>query len=340
MSVVDDPLTMEAIVQRAYGRPRDVLEPAVVERPVQGDDEVLIAVKATSVNTPDWVTVTGVPKVLRLQFGIRRPRTSIRGTDVAGIVEAVGANVTDLEVGDEVFGSAWANSISTRAGTFAQYSVAPASQLVRKPAFLSFEEAAASVMSGLTALIAMKQVAAVGPGTTVLVNGASGGVGLFAVQIAKALGAEVTGVCSTRNLDLVRVAGADRVVDYTFADFTRGDARYDVILDNVLNHPPSQVARALAPKGVLIPNSVGSDGGWFAGLPRMGRAVLLRLRSTDVRFATCVVNRENLQALLELIEIGAARVILDDVYPMARAAEAVEHMLSHRARGKIVVSQP
>jgi NADPH:quinone reductase-like Zn-dependent oxidoreductase len=199
-------------------------------------------VRATSVNTPDWITVTGVPYILRLRSGLRGPKTPVRGTDVAGIVEAVGASVTDLEPGAEVFGSSWAGSLAAP-GTFAELTVAPASQLIPKPAGVSFEEAAASVMSGVTALIAMRDVGRVGPGTRLLINGASGGVGTFAVQIAKAFAAEVTGVCSTRNLELVRSLGADQVIDYTKEDFTRGERRYDVILDNVMNHPPSATAR-------------------------------------------------------------------------------------------------
>jgi NADPH:quinone reductase-like Zn-dependent oxidoreductase len=173
-----------------------------VQRPAVGDHDVLIWVRATSVNIPDWSTVTGLPYLTRLKSGLRRPSTPVRGSDVAGVVEAVGRNVTDLQPGDEVFGSLWDNTI-TQAGTFAEYSVAPASRLIKKPASLTFQEAAASVMSGLTALIALREVGRVGPGTRVLINGASGGVGTLAVQIAKAIGADVTGVCSTRNLELV-----------------------------------------------------------------------------------------------------------------------------------------
>ncbi len=213
-------MEMEAITQKGYGAPERVLELEKVDRPSVGDDDVLIRMRATSVNTPDWITVAGVPYILRLQSGLRRPSTPVRGTDVAGVVEAVGKNVTDLQPGDEVFGSSWADTLANRAGTFAEFTVAPASQLINKPVGLTFEEAAASVMSGLTALIAVRDVGRVGPGTRVLINGASGGVGTLAVQIAKALGAEVTGVCSTRNLELVRSLGADQVIDYTDEDFT------------------------------------------------------------------------------------------------------------------------
>ena len=328
---------MKAVVQKGYGPPERVLRQAEIDPPPVGDDDVLVRVRATSVNTPDWITVTGIPYVLRLRSGVRGPKTPVRGTDVAGVVDAVGGNVTDLQPGDEVFGSAWADSFDT-AGTFAELTVAPADQLTRKPVGLSFEEAAASVMSGLTALLAVRDVAGVGPGTSLLVNGAAGGVGTFAVQFARALGAEVTGVCSTRNVELVRSLGADHVVDYTREDFTRGERRYDVVLDNVLNHPPKAVARALGPGGILIPNSVGNTGGLLAGLPRMGRAALMGKGSVDVRFVSCEVNRENLDALASLLESGAARVVVDEIYPLAEAGKAVARMLEHRARGKVVIA--
>jgi NADPH:quinone reductase-like Zn-dependent oxidoreductase len=215
---------MKAVVQTGYGEPERVLRLQEVERPPVGADGVLIRVKATSVNTPDWIAVAGVPYVLRLQSGLRRPRTPVRGTDVTGVVEEVGSDVTDLRAGDEVFGSLWKNGRAAHPpGTFAEYTVAPATQVVEKPAGLSFEEAGAAVMSGLTALSAMRDVGRVGQGTRVLINGASGGVGTFAVQVANALGAEVTGVCSTRNLELVRSLGADHVIDHTEQDFTRGE---------------------------------------------------------------------------------------------------------------------
>ena len=328
---------MKAIVQQGYGMPERVLRLEDVERPPLGVDDVLVRVRATSVNTPDWITVTGIPYVLRLRSGLRRPRTPVRGTDVAGVVEAVGENVTDLRPGDEVVGSAWAAALAT-SGTFAELSAVPASKLIEKPAGLTFEEAAASVMSGLTALIAMRDAGKVERGTRVLINGASGGVGTFAVQIAHALGAEVTGVCSTGNLELVKSLGADHVIDYTREDFTRGERRYDVVLDNVLNHPPSQTAKVLTPTGTFIPNSVGNTGGLFAGLPRMARAAVMGKRSTNVQFVACVVDRENLAALAALLESGEATVVIDRVYPLAEAAQAVAHMLGHHARGKVVIA--
>ncbi|MGH2451610.1 MAG: NAD(P)-dependent alcohol dehydrogenase [Candidatus Limnocylindria bacterium] len=328
---------MKAIAQERYGAPESVLQVGEIDRPSPGGDDVLIRVRATSVNTPDWITVTGVPYILRLRSGLRRPRTRVRGTDVAGFVEAVGKNVTDLEPGDEVFGSSWAGTLTTP-GTFAEFTVAPASGLIMKPAGLTFEEAAASVMSGLTALIAIRDVGKVGPGTRVLINGASGGVGTFAVQIARVLGAEVTGVSSTRNLELLRSLGADHVIDYTKEDFTRAERRYDVILDNVMNHRPSATARVLSPTGIFIPNSVGNTGGLLAGLPRMARAALMGRGSTNVQFVTLVVSRENLDALPALVESGEVKVVIDEVYPLSEAANAVAHMLSHHARGKVAIA--
>jgi NADPH:quinone reductase-like Zn-dependent oxidoreductase len=329
---------MRAIVQDGYGAPERVLRLDHVDRPHVGAEDVLIRVRATSVNTPDWLTVTGVPYVLRLRSGLRRPSQPIRGSDVAGVVEAAGRDVTDLRPGDEVLGSLWEGST----GAFAEYTTAAASRVVTKPAGLSFAEAAASVMTGLTALLAMRDAGGVGPGTRVLINGASGGVGTMAVQIAKSLGAEVTGVCSTRNVELVCSLGADHVIDYTKEDFTQSQLRYDAVLDNVLNHPPSATARVLAPQGVLIPNSIGNTGGLLgglvAGLPRLGRAALMGRGATKVRLVTQVVNRENLSALVRLLESGQVKVVIDKAFPLDEAAGAVAHMLGHHARGKVGIT--
>jgi NADPH:quinone reductase-like Zn-dependent oxidoreductase len=329
--------TMTAIVQRGYGRPRQVLASAEVPRPVVGDDDVLIRMRATSVNTPDWVAVAGIPYVIRLRFGLRGPKAPIRGTDLAGVVEAVGDGVTDVAIGQEVFGSSWVDDTVDSSGSFAQFAIAPASQVLPKPPQLTFVQSAAAVMSGLTALAAMRDVGRVGPGIRVLVNGASGGVGTFAVQIAKAFGAHVTGVCSTRNVEMVRGLGADAVIDYTQRDFTREAARYDVILDNVMNHRPSVTARALARGGVFIPNSVGNTGGLLAGLPRMAQAVLLGRGSTRVQFARCVMDRDNLAALADLLVSGDVTTVIDGTYALEDAADAVDRMLTHRARGNIAI---
>jgi NADPH:quinone reductase-like Zn-dependent oxidoreductase len=337
-SVDDTPTTMKAVVQGRYGAPQEVLKLARIERPAPGADEVLVRVRATSVNTPDLVAVTGMPRILRLKTGLLRPGTAIRGTDVAGVIEAVGRNVTHVERGDEVFGSVWDNEPVQEAGTFAQFAVVPSAQVVRKPAGVSFEEAAAAVMAGVTALNAIRDVGNVTRGTRVLVNGASGGVGTMAVQIATVLGAEVTGVCSHRNAELVSSLGADHVIDYTESDYTQGSERYDVVLDNVMNHPPAATARVLAAGGMFIPNSVGTSGGFFGGLPRMARASLLGRRgAVRLGTATCVVNRDNLAALATLLQSRDVRVSIDRTYPLDNAAEAVAHMLSHHARGKVAI---
>lgn len=328
---------MKAIVQRNYGSPAAVLALGETAAPGYRGDEVRIRVKAASVNTPDWIAVTGTPYVLRFVFGLLRPTRRIRGTDVAGIVEAVGEDVRDLKVGDEVFGSTYTSDLRNE-GSFAELAVAPAEQLVSKPRSLSFEHAAGAVMSGLTAMIAICDVAKVEPGMRVLINGASGGVGLFAVQFAKALGAEVTGVCSTRNLDLVRSAGADHVIDYTGERWIDTGVRYDVVLDNVMNHWPRATMRLLTPGGVLLPNSVGPGGGFFAGLFRM-LAAYLRGRGTGrVRFVECDYRRDKLVELHEWLESGRVQVIVDTVYRWEDAARAVEHMARRRARGKIVIT--
>lgn len=331
---------MRAIVQERYGPPEQALRLKEIDRPAPGPRDVLVRVRASTVNTPDWAAVTGVPYLLRLQTGLRPPADAVRGSDLAGIVEAVGPEVTDLRPGDEVFGSVWADGFPVN-GTFAEYAVAPADRLVPKPPGIGFEAAAAAVMSGLTALCAMRDTAEVKEGTRVLVNGASGGVGTFAVQIAAHCGAEVTGVCGPDNVDLVRKLGARQVVDYTRADFTEARERYDVILDNVLNHPPSRTARALAPGGVLIPNSLGNSGGLFAGLGRMARAKLLGAAGrADVRFSPCTVDREHLTDLADLLVSGAVTTVIDRTYPLAETAAAVAHMLGHHARGNIAIAVP
>jgi NADPH:quinone reductase-like Zn-dependent oxidoreductase len=329
--------TMKAIVQDGYGAPGHVLKLTETDLPSVGENEVLIHVRATSVNTPDWAAVAGIPYVLRMKSGLRGPSTPVRGTDVAGVVEAVGTKVNKLQPGDEVFGSLWDNTL-TSSGTFAEFTAVPASRLVKKPVSLTFEEAAASVMSGITALLAIRDAGRVESGTRVLINGASGGVGTLAVQIAKALGAEVTGVCGTRNIELIRSLGADHVIDYTQEDFTRSEQRYDVILDNVMNHSPSRTVRLLAPGGKLIPNSIGNTGRLLGGLPRVARAALMARGSTNVQFVTCAINHENLDTLADLLESGDVKVIIDKTYALGDAADAVAHMLAHHARGKVVIA--
>ena len=300
---------MKAVVQRRYGPP-EVLEYTDVGRPVVGDGDVLVRVRAASVHPGDYFVMTGVPSIVRLAFGLRRPRHPIPGRDLAGVVAAVGKDVTDLQPGDEVFG--WSTT-----GTLAEYACVPADQLVRTPANLSAGQAAAVPTSGITALQALRDIAHVQPGHTVLVTGASGGVGTFAVQIAKAFGAEVTGVCSTRNVELVRSLGAAHVIDYTRTDFTQAGRRYDVILDNVEAQSLQAVRSALAPTGTLIPNS--GRGGRRIG--PLGRIVKARARSLVTRQTlrpfTSVQKHQDLRTLTGWLEAGELTPVIDRTYRLS-----------------------
>ncbi|MFN8592141.1 MAG: NAD(P)-dependent alcohol dehydrogenase [Thermomicrobiales bacterium] len=321
---------MRAIVQHRYGPP-EVLEGADVDLPMVGDDDVLVRVSAASVHPGDYFLMTGEPYVVRLAFGLRRPRHAIPSRDLAGVVAAVGKDVADVQRGDEVFG--WSTT-----GTLAQYACVPAGQLVRTPANLSMAQAAAVPTSGLTALQALRDVAHVQPGQAVLITGASGGVGTFAVQIAKALGAEVTGVCSTRNMDRVRSLGADHVIDYTRTDFTRAGLRYDAILDNVEVQPLAAVRRALTPTGVLIPNS-GRGGRVIGPLARIvkARAWSLFTRQTLRPFFS-VEKRQDLLDLADLLAAGHLTPVIDRTYPLREAAEALRYVGAGHTRGKVVVT--
>jgi len=325
---------MRAIVQDEYGTP-DVLRVEEVERPRLTDDGVLVRVHAASVNPPDIAGVTGVPFVARAAFGLRRPRTPVRGCDLAGVVEQVGKDVAGLRVGDEVFGE-----VHPQAGAFAEVAAATPDQLVPKPAGLTFEEAAAVPMSGLTALRALRDVACVRPGQTVLITGAGGGIGTFAVQIAKAMGAEVTGVCSTGKLDLVRSLGADHVVDYTRKDFAEGPDRYDVIFDNVLRHTLTQLVRVVNRDGTLIPN-----GGQFWKRWMGGAGVIVvkgPLLSLVVPQRVCSVRlsqkREGLLALTELLESGRIKPVVGQTYPLGQTPAAMADFAEGHARGKLVIT--
>ena len=318
---------MKAVIQRRYGGP-ETLELEDVEQPSIGPDEVLVRVHAASVHVGDWILMTGSPFVMRLATGLRRPKNQVPGTDVAGIVEAVGTDVKRLRPGDEVFG--WG------AGAFAEYAVASEAQFVLKPAGLTFEQAAAVGVSASTALQLLRDDGKVQPGQRVLVNGASGGVGTFAVQIAKAFGAEVTGVSSTRNVDLVRSIGADHVIDYTREDFTKGTARYDLILDNVGNHSMAQTRRALTPTGTLISNGGGHRGG------KLGRTIRTMLASMVVRQqarpTVKTQNHDDLVALKELVEAGRITPVIDRTYPLGQAAAAIAHVAGGHARGTAVIT--
>jgi NADPH:quinone reductase-like Zn-dependent oxidoreductase len=327
---------MKAIVQDAYGA-ADVLELRDVDTPVVGDDDVLLRVHAAGVSYPDGVVTTGVPYILRLFAGLRRPRHGVRGTEVAGTVAEVGAKVTDLRPGDEVFG--WCGR-SADGGGFAEYARARRSLVVPKPATVTFEQAASLPVSGVTALQAVRDWARVRPGQTVLVNGASGGVGTFAVQIAKALGAQVTGVCSTRNLDLVRSIGADAVIDYTKEDFTRGSRRYDVILDvpHLATHSLAECRRALTPHGTLVPSS-NTRNRWIGGFSRVIPArVMAPLVSQRVRAPEMALRQADLIALTELIGSGKLTPVIGRTYPLREAPKAIRYLQEGHARGRIVIT--
>jgi NADPH:quinone reductase-like Zn-dependent oxidoreductase len=322
--------TMRAAVQHRYGPP-SMLEVSEVGLPLLGRGEVLVRVGAASVHPGDCFVMTGEPYVVRLVYGLRRPRHGIPGRDLAGVVAAVGTEVTAVRPGDAVFG--WST-----AGTLAEYACVPAENLVSAPPNLSVVEAAAAPTSAMTALQALRDIASVRPGQTVLVTGASGGVGSFAVQIAKAFGAEVTGVCSTRHVELVRSLGADHVVDYTRTDFTRTGKRYDVILDSVEAQPLAAVRRALTPTGTLIPNS--GRGGRLLG--PLGRIVTARVLSGFTRQRlkpfTSFAKRQDLLTLADLLTAGAVTPIIDRTYPLDDAADALRYVAAGHTRGKVVIT--
>jgi NADPH:quinone reductase-like Zn-dependent oxidoreductase len=308
------------------------MELGEVDKPVVEDDGVLLRVRAASVNPPDWAGLRGVPYIARPHFGLRRPRNPVRGSDVAGIVAAVGRNVTRLAVGDEVFGAG--------AGTFAEYAVAAEKHLAPKPAGLTFEQAAAAPMAGLTALQALRDVGRVQPGQKVLINGAGGGIGTFAVQIAKAFGADVTGVCSASKADLVRSLGADHVIDYAQEDFTRGAERYDFILDNVLNHSLSELVRALSTKGMLVPNGGQFWKRWTAstGVILIKAPLLSLVVPQQIRHVTLSSEQDALFALKELLESGKVTPAIGRSYPLSQTPEAMAYFGEGHARGKVVIT--
>jgi NADPH:quinone reductase-like Zn-dependent oxidoreductase len=324
------PNTMKAIVQRRYGA-ADVLSYEDIDKPVIKDDEVLIRVRAAAVNHADWVYVSGRPLIARLAFGLRKPKNMVRGKDVAGQVEAAGKAVTQFRPGDEVYGE-------LDAGSFAEYIAAPAGLLALKPANLTFEQAATVPVSGNTALQGLRDVGKVKPGQKVLINGASGGVGTFAVQIAKAFGAEVTGVCSTRNSELVRSLGADHVIDYTQENFTRNGLRYDLIFDMIGNHSLTECRRALTPEGTLVLSS-GTGGRVLGPMGRIVRALVLsRFVSQELRSLLLTRSQENLDALRDLIESGKVTPAIDRTYPLKETPEAIRYFAEEHARAKIAIT--
>jgi NADPH:quinone reductase-like Zn-dependent oxidoreductase len=320
---------MKAIVQDRYGS-ADVLELRDVEVPAVGPDEVLVRVHASGVGPDQWHIMTGLPYMVRPVLGFRGPRQRVRGLDVAGVVEAVGSDVSDLRVGDEVMGIA--------PGALAEYALGKAEKLVRKPERLTFEEAAAAPVSGITALRALRDKAMIRPGQRVLVIGAAGGVGTLAVQIAKAYGAHVTGVASTGKADLVRSIGADEVVDYTREDFTDGSRKWDAIVDTAGRRPLRKLRRALNPNGTLV--IVGGDGGgrWTGGFLRgVLRAPLVSLfvRQRLVGLNT-TERREDLLALAEMIERGSATPVVDRTFDLVEAADAIRYLAKGHPAGKVV----
>ena len=318
---------MQAIVQDSYGS-AEVLHPQDIELPRIADDEVLVRVRAASIHVGDWIVMTGSPFIMRFATGLRKPKNRVPGTDIAGTVEAIGTNVTRFRPGDEVFG--WG------AGAFAEFAKASEDQLVTKPSDLTFEQAAAVGVSASTALQLLRDEGHVQPGQKVLINGASGGVGTFAVQIAKALGAEVTGVTSTRNVEMVRSIGADHVIDYTQADFTEGAERYDLILDNVGNHSMARTRRALTPTGTLISNGGGHADG------KLGRTIRAMLASMVVKGQAApsvkTQNHGDLVALKGLVEAGKVTPVIDRTYPLIQAPEAIGHVAAGHARGTVVLT--
>ena len=322
---------MKAVVQSEYGSP-DVLKLKDIDKPVVKDDEVLVRVHAAAVNPPDWAGVHGVPYIVRLAFGLRRPKLGVRGTDMAGIVDSVGKNVTRLRAGDEVFGRG--------VGTFAEYAVAPEERLVPKPAAFTFEQAAGVPMSGLTALQALRDSGGIQPGQKVLIVGAGGGVGTFAVQIAKSFGAEVTGVCSTSKQDLVRSIGADHVIDYALEDFTQGEKRYDLVLDNVLQHSLSSLLRALNRKGTLVPNGGQFYKRWFAstGVLLIKAPLLSLFVPQRIRVCTEHPGQNDLLVLNELMESGKLTPVVGSTYPLSRVREAISSFGEGHAEGKVVIT--
>jgi NADPH:quinone reductase-like Zn-dependent oxidoreductase len=322
---------MKAIVRDTYGS-ADVLELRDINEPVAEHDEVLVRVHAAGVDQGVWHVMAGLPYPIRLAgYGLRAPKTAVLGADVAGVVEAVGSDVTRFRPGDEVFGIA--------KGSYAEYARAREDKLAHKPANLAFEQAAVVAISGLTALQGLRDHAKVRPGQEVLIIGASGGVGTYAVQVAKALGAEVTGVCSTTKIGMVRSIGADHVIDYAREDFAQGERRYDVILDIGGNSSLSRLRRALTPKGTLVIAGGETDGRWLGGTDRQLRALLLS-PFVGQKLGTFVSreNHEDMIVLKDLIEAGKVAPVIDRTYPLSEVPEAIRYMRDGRARGKVVIS--
>ena len=322
---------MKAIVQDKYGSP-DVLELKEIDKPVVEDDEVLVRVRAASVNPADWHYMRGLPYIMRPQAGLGKPKNGVLGRDISGRVETVGKEVTRFRTGDAVFAN-------VERGGFAEYAGVPEGLVVPKPANLTFEQAAAVPLAALTALQGLRDAGRVQPEQMVLIIGASGGVGTFAVQLAKSLGAEVTGVCSSRNAELVRSLGADHVIDYTQEDFTQGGEKYDLIFQLAGTRSPSECRRALTPTGTLVLSSGESSGRWLGPVDRMIKAAVLSpFVSQKLGAFLARPKRDDLQFLKELIEAGTVSPVIDRTYPLREVPEAIRYLEEGHTRGKIVIT--
>src|SRR6184192_1789593 len=324
---------MKAIVYCDYGLANLRLED--VEKPVPNDDQILVKVHAASVNPYDWHFIEGTPKIMRaMGVGLRKPKDTRLGVDFAGTVEAVGKNVTQFKPGDDVFGG--------RGGTFAEYVCPRAYRAVAiKPANITFEQAASVNIAGITALQAVRDKGKVQPGQTVLINGASGGVGTFAIQIAKSFGADVTGVCSTRNIDLVKSLGADHVIDYTKEDFAKGEQRYDVILDNVPNHSLSECRRILNPNGkyVMIGGGGPNDSRWIGPFGRVINTMILSpFVSQKMGMMMAELKKSDLAILGDMMQSGKVKPVIDRTYKLSELPEAIRYLEEGHARGKVVIT--
>jgi NADPH:quinone reductase-like Zn-dependent oxidoreductase len=334
---------MKAIVQNRYGSP-DVLELREVDDPVVGDDQLLVRVRAASVHADVWHVMRGVPYVLRIMgAGVRRPKNLIPGTDLAGHVESIGPNVTRFQPGDDVFGQSLVANLWRHGGAFAEYAAVPEARFELKPAGLTFEQAAAVPTSGSLAVQGVRDEGRVQVGQKVLINGAGGAVGTFAVQVAKAYGADVTGVDAAAKLDMLRSIGADRVVDYAQEDFTRSGERYDVILDIAGNHPWPEIRRALTPEGtyVLIGHDQYGAAGhrWFGSLGRFAKLALIAPFVRQLHpFRGAKDPGDRLDVLKGLIEAGTVTPVIDRTFALSQVPEAIRFLESGKAAGKVIIT--
>lgn len=324
---------MRAVTTRCYGVP-DGLHLEQIAKPVPGEGKVLIKVHASSVNPAEWYGVSGQPWMIRLTTGIGTPKSVRVGYDVAGTVEAVGPNVTLFKPGDEVFGGV--------GGAYAEYVIArEQGAIVAKPSNLSFEEAAGIPIAAITALQGLRDQGRIAAGQKVLINGASGGVGTYAVQIAKSYGAEVTGVCSTRNVEMVRSLGADHVIDYTKEDFTEGKERYDVILDNVGNRGFSEMENVMKAEGIIVVVGAPKKGAFLGPIKKVAwMTVAKHFVDPTLTFFIASVNKADLELLANLVREGKMKTVIDRRYPLEQTGAALEYLGSQRARGKVIITLP